>query len=236
MVSALSSASRLLAVMPHPDDEAYVAAATLATAAAAGVKVTLLTLSAGEAGGDPKTRRQELERACAHLGVSDLRVWRWPDGAFATHPAEQSVEQLRSLLLSIEPDVILGLGADGVYGHWDHLMAHRWLRAAAATAEMDERLWQSVMPPGWFHPLWRALRRARPALVPKGLTPQDFGAPPAPGDHELLLDDAARALKRAAIASHQSQLRGVEPDDFLMPGLMAPLMQVERWRVARSGS
>ena len=46
----------------------------------------------------------------------------------------------------------------------------------------------------------------------------------------MTLDERTQRLKGEAIRCHASQLLSAEPEDFLMPGLMTPLFEQERWR------
>ncbi|MCO4763315.1 MAG: PIG-L family deacetylase [Myxococcales bacterium] len=219
---------RLLAVIPHPDDETYAMAGTLAAAAQRGARCQVCCVTRGEGGGDPNVRLGELERACALLGVAPPLVLDWPDGGLAELPVEPALARLRALLQQARPDVVLGLGADGAYGHSDHLALHRLLRLTVFGLEPVDRpqLFEAVFPPGHFHRFWRALRRAGFKSVPKGWGPERFGAVTA----DVVLPIAGFAeLKLAAIAAHVSQLNGRAPADFLMPGLMQPLLEEERW-------
>ena len=61
----------VLAISPHPDDVELACGGTLALLAAAGRRVGILHLTAGEAGtrGTPEQRRAEAERAGRELGV-----------------------------------------------------------------------------------------------------------------------------------------------------------------------
>ena len=227
------SARRLLAVMPHPDDEAYAAAGTLALAAQRGAETALLCVTAGEGGGDAAVRHAELSAACRACGTVLLPILGWPDGAlpgFTETPTANAA--LQRVLVAWRPDVILGLGSDGVYGHLDHLALHQLLRRACAAYADDVSsvsLWEACFPVAHFHPVWRRLRRGKFPGVDKGWTPERFGTAVLPGDLVVDISDVA-PQKRAAIAAHESQLRGRAAEDFLLPGLMAPLLRREHWR------
>src|SRR5437762_12874599 len=78
---------RLMVVMPHPDDECFGCASTIARYAAEGANVSLLTMTRGGAGlwngratGDLRrlsdVRELELRDAAAELGVRFLEVLR----------------------------------------------------------------------------------------------------------------------------------------------------------------
>ena len=77
---------RVLCVVAHPDDMEYGASAAVAAWSAAGVEVTYLLLTRGEAGmAEPPEivaplRESEQRSACAQVGVEDLRHLDHPDG------------------------------------------------------------------------------------------------------------------------------------------------------------
>src|ERR1700732_3667835 len=83
---------RLMVVMPHPDDECFGSASTIARYSAEGATISLVTMTRGGAGlwngraaGDlrPLTdvRELELRDAAAELGVTFLETFDYPDGA-----------------------------------------------------------------------------------------------------------------------------------------------------------
>src|SRR5690625_2405627 len=78
---------RVLCVVAHPDDMEYGGSAAVAEWTSAGVEVSYLLLTAGEAGmrdRDPNEvaplRAAEQRRACDLVGVSDLQILDLPDG------------------------------------------------------------------------------------------------------------------------------------------------------------
>src|SRR5204862_6156740 len=78
-----SSAGNVLAIFAHPDDESLLAGGTLAASAAAGLDVTIVSVTRGEAGpiGDRsvgrerlgEVREQELRAAARELGAARAR-------------------------------------------------------------------------------------------------------------------------------------------------------------------
>lgn len=77
---------RVLCVVAHPDDMEYGTSAAVAAWTSAGIEVSYLLLTRGEAGmAEPPAvvgplRETEQRRACARVGVSDLRYLHHPDG------------------------------------------------------------------------------------------------------------------------------------------------------------
>src|SRR5450432_2392052 len=84
---------KLLAILAHPDDESLGFGGTLAKYAAEGVETYLVTATRGECGrfgslgksGDPtevgRIREAELRAAAAVLGIHEVSVLSYPDGA-----------------------------------------------------------------------------------------------------------------------------------------------------------
>jgi LmbE family N-acetylglucosaminyl deacetylase len=97
---------RALAVIAHPDDAEFWAGGTIAAWTAAGVEVSYLVLTDGEAGGFdpnvprseiPRVRRAEQQKAAAVLGVNDVRfLGRNEGGLLATSP-DLHVELVRAI-------------------------------------------------------------------------------------------------------------------------------------------
>ncbi|MDQ6711054.1 MAG: PIG-L family deacetylase [Candidatus Dormibacteraeota bacterium] len=141
---------RLLVVMPHPDDECFASACTIARYAAEGATVSLVTVTRGGAGlwngrgaGDLRrltdVRELELRQAAVALGVTFLDVLDYPDGALEK---VEEVEATRSRCLgdivrclrSYRPQVVVTFGPEGVYGHPDHKVVSRLVVQACTMA------------------------------------------------------------------------------------------------------
>jgi len=227
---------KLLAIIPHPDDEAYSFGGTIALATLAGWECLVVCCSSGEAGelngGPPNPatlgplRERELVRSCEALGAAAPRFWRWPDGALS---GLDGAGDVRRLLEQEAPDLVIALGADGAYGHPDHLAVHRWVVDA-----------------------WSVLDAARPPLLfaafPRGLFLPQYakcigmmGDPPDPpasaigaaiAHYEVPVATVA-ATKLAAISAHASQLPGGRPEALFPPGIVASLLEVESFTDAR---
>ena len=139
----------LLAIFAHPDDEVGVGS-TLARYSDAGHRVVLACATRGEVAtifcddcATPENlaevRTHELECACGHLGIGDLRWLDWPDGGVKDLPRPAAVGQVVALIRAVQPDVILTHPENGLYPHPDHLAVWEIVRAAfAAAADADE--------------------------------------------------------------------------------------------------
>jgi len=135
----------LMAVFAHPDDEAFAVGGTLAKYAAQACDVYLVSATRGEAGeirdsdlataaNLPQVREQELRCACQVYGIHPPRFLDYVDGQLAIVHQGQAVGKLVRLIRELRPQVLLTFGPDGVYGHYDHIAAHRWTTIAFGLA------------------------------------------------------------------------------------------------------
>ncbi len=134
-----------MAIFAHPDDEAFGTGGTLAKYAAEGHDVYLVTATRGESGqisepelatpaNLPYVREQELRCACQIYGIHPPFFLDYVDGQLPIVNQGQAVGKLVRLIRELEPDVIITFGPDGIYGHYDHIAAHRWATIAADLA------------------------------------------------------------------------------------------------------
>jgi LmbE family N-acetylglucosaminyl deacetylase len=93
--------SRALVVVAHPDDAEFWAGGTVAAWAAAGVSVSYLVLTDGEAGLPPgsedRARRVEQDRAAQVLGVEKVRYLGRPEGSLTTPGPTLHVDLVREI-------------------------------------------------------------------------------------------------------------------------------------------
>src|SRR5258707_10869460 len=118
-----------MAVLAHPDDESLGFGGTLAKYASEGVETFLVTATRGEGGryrgngpGDEshpgseelgKIRVGELHAAAAALGIRELSLLDYRDGALdRAHPAEV-VGRIADHLRRARPDVVVTFGPEG---------------------------------------------------------------------------------------------------------------------------
>jgi LmbE family N-acetylglucosaminyl deacetylase len=147
---------RLMAVLAHPDDESLGFGGTLAKYASEGVDVSVLTATRGDAGryrGHPPEheahpgaqalaaiREGELRAAAAVLGVRELVVLDYHDQQLDSAPPRDVIDGIARHIRRLRPDVVLTFGADGAYGHPDHIAISQFATAAivAAAAQAHE--------------------------------------------------------------------------------------------------
>ncbi len=134
----------ILAVFAHPDDEIGVGS-TLTRYGEAGARTVLVCATRGEAatiycddcatsGTLAQVRTGELECACRHLGIRELRWLDWPDGGVAGLPRDEAVRQIVQQIRDIRPHVIITHPENGLYPHPDHLAVWEITRAAFTAA------------------------------------------------------------------------------------------------------
>jgi LmbE family N-acetylglucosaminyl deacetylase len=227
----------LLAIAPHPDDESYSFGGTIALAAKAGWACHILALTSGEKGkrhdGPPASpattgpaREAELASSAAALGAAHPDFWRLSDGGLATQPSQSArlVEYCRTL----QPDAVLSLGSDGAYGHPDHVTAFRWtLEAIASLPSPRPALLLATFPTSLFLPQYEK------CIGMMGEPPNPPASAIGSATHDLALDISTVAdQKLASIAAHRSQLPGADPHALFPPGIIAALLQRERFTLA----
>ena len=155
------SAQRLMGVFAHPDDEVFCAGGTMARAAEAGAEVMIVSATRGERGqirdASAATRRTlgavregELGAAAAELGVQRVQVLAYPDGALQEHRSALGAA-IAGIMRQFDPDTVITFGADGGYGHPDHVaiseLTTQAFRAHARDRNRGQRLYYAVFPP-----------------------------------------------------------------------------------------
>lgn len=137
-VLVLPPLRRVLVLAPHPDDESIGCGGTIARLAHAGVRVTVLLVSDGEATiGSPdgriatgRRRRHEMALACAQLGVGAPVPLGLPDGRLAA-VSDELTAALQPILRTEQPEAVFAPWP--FERHDDHRAVTRALVAAAAT-------------------------------------------------------------------------------------------------------
>jgi LmbE family N-acetylglucosaminyl deacetylase len=131
-VALMQSSPGLLVVMAHPDDESMGCGGLILRHTRAGVPVSLICATRGEAGwtGKPigakqedlaQIRAGELEEAAAALAISGVELWDYPDGSVSTCDQQEITQRIWEQISKLRPKALVGWGPDGVYGHPDHI-------------------------------------------------------------------------------------------------------------------
>jgi LmbE family N-acetylglucosaminyl deacetylase len=161
---------RLLAIFPHPDNEAVTCGGFLHRASKSGCLVTLAILTKGERGGthpsfEPNlkfVRSAEAQAAGSVLGLSGLRQFDLGDGQL--QDKRQELEKvIYGLVEQEKPDLLITYDLAGFYGHPDHVACSEIVTRLKMTAFREVNLWYATFPR-------RVLALARP--------PDDINADP----------------------------------------------------------
>jgi LmbE family N-acetylglucosaminyl deacetylase len=227
-----SRARRLLAVFPHPDDEAYGCAGTLARLGRdPDAAAVLLCLTRGEAsaiwrerGLDPHSvgdlREARLVEVAEILQLDGLLVATLPDGKLARCGLDEVSGVIRRALEALRPQVVIGHDPRGVNGHPDHIATHWALRHALLGAG-DVRLAMLAYPPS-------VVEAVRPRLIFP--TPEEeIDAIVHLTEHEIEAKEACLRIHEALVTlrddADPSLIRRppVERYDFLGEDYRAPL-------------
>jgi LmbE family N-acetylglucosaminyl deacetylase len=147
---------RVLALVPHPDDETLGCGGVIILHSRQGDSVKVVFATDGEAG-DPlghyansdyrELRRTEARKACEILGVRDLTFWGYQDGMLAK--AEDLAERLGRLLAAERPNIIYRPSVREVHpDHWALAVAvDRALETyPSSQAGYAYEIWATVQP------------------------------------------------------------------------------------------
>jgi LmbE family N-acetylglucosaminyl deacetylase len=209
----------LLGVWAHPDDETYLSAVLMARVAAAGGRVVVATATRGERGGTAPDRgelavlrERELRSAMSYVGVHDVRILGYADGACSGMDPSRATHSIIEVIDDVRPDVIVTFGPDGMTGHPDHVAVSRWT-TAAATAVGHGRLLYATMTDDFVRQ-HEALHDSIGVWMggePRPVAASDLALHVVPTPRE-------RALKRRALRAHASQtaplIELIGPDAF----------------------
>src|SRR5580765_8123958 len=142
----MTSDLRLMCVLAHPDDESLGAGGTIAKYSREGIQTFVVTATRGERGrfGDGKespgpeivgrTREAELRAAAKELGVQEVEFLGYLDGALDQVDPAEAIAKIAGHLRRVKPHVVVTFGADGGYGHPDHVAISQLTTAAIACA------------------------------------------------------------------------------------------------------
>lgn len=232
----------LLVVMAHPDDESMGNGGMILRHTQAGLPVDLICATRGGAGwgGKPEGRRpeelpqirtRELQRAAALLGIRDLVIWDYPDGALAKSDQREIANRIEEEIRQRRPDVVVGWGPDGGYGHPDHIALGACTDAAVARLKASNQ----DQPRAHYHmaidrPAEAAYRRAFDLVGEDGA-----GLPLISfGEDELsvtfVLTEAELRRKAAAIREHESQIEAWREEMDRRPQLQRAVLGHDGYR------
>jgi LmbE family N-acetylglucosaminyl deacetylase len=168
---------RLMCVLAHPDDESLGTGGTLAKYAAEGIETFLVTATRGERGrfGDggerpapeivARMREAELCAAAKELGVREVSMLGYPDGALDTVDPARAQEAIAGHFRRIRPDVVITFGPEGAYGHPDHIAISQFTMAATVRAADRDYAVAKLYHIAWSTKTWAAYQSALKKLT-----------------------------------------------------------------------
>jgi LmbE family N-acetylglucosaminyl deacetylase len=118
----------------------------LAKSAGEGVATYLVTATKGErgrfydGGASPgadvvgKTREGELLAAARELGLEEVNILGYPDGALDRVDTGEAIARIAGHVRRVRPHVVITFGPDGAYGHPDHIAISQLTTAAIVCA------------------------------------------------------------------------------------------------------
>jgi LmbE family N-acetylglucosaminyl deacetylase len=229
----VSNPLSLLVVNPHPDDEALGVGGLLASVVEAGGTAVVVTCTGGEMGISrhieiesvdhmAAIRRQEMEAAAEILGAQlewlgyrdsgmDGEESNDDPSAFSQADLGDACDRLLALIRRYEPTVIVTQAENGLYGHPDHIMAHRVgvaaFEAAAELPDPPQKLYFTTLAHSKIRSMARMMKEAG---IESPFSEMDVEAPPIglPDDRVTLVLDVRRWLdvKERAVLAHYSQM------------------------------
>jgi N-acetyl-1-D-myo-inositol-2-amino-2-deoxy-alpha-D-glucopyranoside deacetylase len=145
----------------------------------------LAHLAADKDGGLGEYRIGELAAACAALGVTDHRflggAGRWRDSGMMGEPSNEApgcfwqadVDEAAAALLEVirevRPQVMVSYDANGLYGHPDHIQAHRVaMRAFGQAGGLVRKIYANTMPTSVLTRMVERMRGSDPEDHPAG--------------------------------------------------------------------
>ncbi len=225
--------STLFLVHAHPDDESISTGGIMARAHDQGRRVVLVTCTRGELGEIhnmdeaatrphlAEVRTEEMRRAAEILGVDRQEFLGYRDSgmagtagnddpaSFHRAPTLEAATRLAAVLREERPDVVVTYGADGIYGHPDHVKAHEVTVAAldllAAEGWQPAKAYFCALPQSFLRSMAENAKdvfgddeaAARMASLMRGIPDEEI---------TTLVDVSAYVdRKRAAFAAHVSQ-------------------------------
>ena len=196
------AAQRALLIVPHPDDESYGGAGSLARLGAdPDTSVSMLFLTSGEAATIGKERGippDELatmrEGRCARvrdrLGLDRLFFARLPDGRLSHRPIDELVTAIDAALETTDPHVVVGHDPRGVNAHPDHIASHWGIRTSLRANARSVVRWVQ------FAHDQESVEAAAPRLL--------FATPEDRIHCSITFDEREAALKEACLLEHEA--------------------------------
>lgn len=210
----------VLVVFPHPDDEAFGAAGTIALATQKGIPVTYVCGTLGEMGRNmgrplfanretlPEIRKRELQEVCRVLGIEDLRMLGLRDKTLEFLDQEEFANKIKAIIDEVKPTYIITHHPKYAV-HPDHnAMGAATIRAV------------SMIP-----------KEQRPVVLVHAFS---NNCREMIGEPDVVIDvEQVKETKVAALQAHRSQLEGmigsIDREDLINSPLVSRLLTIEEF-------
>lgn len=219
-----------MCVLAHPDDETLGVGGTLVHYAERDVETYVVTATRGDAGryGTEETphpgrealgriREDELRAAADVLGVHEVSVLGYPDGALDEVDPGEAIARVVGHLRRVRPQVVVTFDPYGGYGHPDHIAICQLTTAATAAAadpgvagsggERPPHRVSKLYYMAWTPEIWEAYQAAFKKLVSR-VDGTERQAEPWPEWAVTTTIDAAEHWRTVwrAVRCHESQI------------------------------
>lgn len=209
----------LMAILAHPDDEAFGLGGTLSRYKDLGAQTIVVCATRGEAGkcGDPplckpeelgQVREMETRCSCNILQVNQLHFLDYRDQDTNMAEPLEIVGKMVQLIRRYRPDAVITFGPDGLSGHKDHTaVGHYATMAYLLSEDVTAYPGQEAFRPQYLYYLCLLKRMTR--IMGRG-----FGKP----DQHIHVAVPIRDYldkKRAAIQCHQTQIMSIRRIGYL---------------------
>ena len=185
---------------------------------------------------DPEIRREELACACREMGIAEpiflgyrdsgMEGWGAPEGSLSLADPAEVIEKMVEVIRRLKPATVITFDPGGVYGHPDHVAC-----SATATAAFRKAAGEPGGPIALYH---QALPRSRILAMRASMEEERnrSGDTTPPSEDDIRQGEAFARLARpdedittvvdirpvldrklAALACHDSQMRGRRWDD-----------------------
>jgi N-acetyl-1-D-myo-inositol-2-amino-2-deoxy-alpha-D-glucopyranoside deacetylase len=177
-----------------------------------------------------------------HIGVTDVRFLDYRDSGMRgspdnAHPRalmntddDTLADALVAIMHDVEPGIVLTFGADGIYGHPDHVKAH-----VTATRAFETYKSQTGKSPALYYnavPKERIQTMAKRTVGPYvGMTAEELAQLGTPEEQITTVVDVSNHYDRklAVIAAHRTQIGPGGPWSDLPPETVRSYLSVERF-------
>jgi len=155
---------RLLAVIAHPDDEAFGPGGTLARYAGSGVEIHLLCATKGEAGENSSIkyqvssikenekinikniRERELLKSAEILRIKKVEFLEFVDGTLCNAVYHQLAKKIMDKINRFRPQVVITNERRGISGHLDHIAVSMTTTYAFLKNKAAKKLYYFCLP------------------------------------------------------------------------------------------